>query len=223
MSRSIPIFPLPLVLFPGAVQPLHIFEPRYRRMLADCLEGDAEFGILCRLRDVAETAIQPGTIGCIAHIESQQELGDGRSNIMVMGTERFIFRSFVESAAPYHMGLVDPVTEPAASSDVLVALSERVRSTFKRVGQAARQMQDDPSPLPELPTDPGQLSFAVAQYVDLDLPDKQRILSAIAPDERLRQLDQLLSPLVTELEERALVHGHAKSNGRGHGQIAPGP
>ena len=45
MPRDLPIFPLPLVLFPGAVQPLHIFEPRYRRLLADSLAGDRRFGI----------------------------------------------------------------------------------------------------------------------------------------------------------------------------------
>src|SRR2546425_10785315 len=45
MSRELPIFPLPLVLFPGTIQPLHVFEPRYRRLLADCLAGDKRFGI----------------------------------------------------------------------------------------------------------------------------------------------------------------------------------
>src|SRR2546422_10866769 len=45
MSRELPIFPLPLVLFPGTTQPLHVFEPRYRRLLADCLAGDKRFGI----------------------------------------------------------------------------------------------------------------------------------------------------------------------------------
>ena len=48
MPRELPIFPLPLVLFPGVVQPLHIFEPRYRAMLKDCLEGDRRFGHRCR-------------------------------------------------------------------------------------------------------------------------------------------------------------------------------
>lgn len=223
MSRSIPLFPLPLVLFPGAVQPLHIFEPRYQRMLADCLEGDREFGMLCRFRDVAEQEIPAGTIGCIAHIESTQPLGDGRSNIMVMGTTRFVLRKFVAADTPYHMGLVDTLTEPAVDVALVSGLAHRVRVAFARVGLAAREMQDDPTPLPELPDDPSLLSFAVAQYIDLDLADKQRLLTAAATDARLQELDALLSPLVGELEQRASVHGRAKGNGKGHGHIAPGP
>jgi len=223
VSRSLPLFPLPLVLFPGAVQPLHIFEARYQRMLADCLAGDREFGILCRPRQLAENEIASGTVGCIAHIESTQPLGDGRSNIMVMGTARFIFCQFIDDDAPYHMGLVDVLEEPEMAPGPLTPLATRVRDAFSRVGHAAREMQDDPSPLPELPDDPSMLSFAVAQYIDLDLADKQRLLTAMAVDERLRQLDAILSPLVGELEERAQVHGRAKGNGKGYGEIAPGP
>jgi Lon protease-like protein len=223
VSRSIPLFPLPLVLFPGAVQPLHIFEPRYQRMLADCLEGDREFGMLCRFRDVAEQEIPAGTIGCIAHIESTQPLGDGRSNIMVMGTTRFVFRTFVTAGTPYHVGLVDMLSEPEVDPALVSDVAHRVRVAFARVGRAAREMQDDPTPLPELPDDPSLLSFAVAQYIDLDLADKQRLLTAAATDARLQELDALLSPLVGELEQRAFVHGHAKANGKGLGHIAPGP
>lgn len=192
-------------------------------MLADCLAGDHEFGVLCRPRNIAENEIPTGTVGCIAHIESTQPLGDGRSNIMVMGTTRFIFRTFIADAAPYHIGLIDLIDEPEVSTDPLTALATRVRDAFARVGHAARTMQDDASPLPELPDDPSLLSFAVAQYIDLDLADKQRLLTAMGPDERLRQLDVLLSPLVGELEQRAQVHGRAKGNGKGQGEIAPGP
>jgi Lon protease-like protein len=142
---------------------------------------------------------------------------------MVMGTARFILRQFVVKDTPYHMGLVDLVEEPDVAPGTLSPLATRVRDAFSRVGHAAREMQDDPSPLPELPDDPSMLSFAVAQYIDLDLADKQRLLTAMAADDRLRQLDSILSPLVAELEERAQVHGRAKGNGKGHGEIAPGP
>lgn len=192
-------------------------------MLADCLAGDREFGIVCRQQSAPETDIPPGTVGCLAHIESTQPLGDGRANIMVMGTMRFVFRELVADAAPYNVGLVDLIDEPDTALGPVTQLAERVRESFTRVGQAARTMQDDPSPLPELPDDPSMLSFAVAQYIDLDLSDKQRLLTAIAADERLRQLDRLLSPLVGDLEERAQVHGRAKGNGKGHGEIATGP
>ena len=69
MFRELPIFPLPLVLFPGASQPLHIFEPRYRQLLTDCLEGDRRFGIAYAAPDQqSDPAPAPGDVGCVAGV-----------------------------------------------------------------------------------------------------------------------------------------------------------
>ncbi len=73
MARELPIFPLPIVLFPGAPQPLHIFEPRYRQLLQDCLTGDQRFGIAYVTPDAtpgADPAPSPGDVGCVALIRS---------------------------------------------------------------------------------------------------------------------------------------------------------
>ena len=220
MSRVIPLFPLPLVLFPKAVQPLHIFEPRYRQLLADSLATDREFGIICRPAGSAERDIAAGTIGCVARVESSQSLGDGRSNIMVMGTVRFAFIAFAETGTPYDTARVESVVDRPVEPSVLEPLAERVRDVFLRAGRAARAMQDDRSPLPELPGDPSELSFAVAQYLDLELPERQALLASLAPDERLQQLEVLLEPLIRGLETGARVHEHARANGRGHGPLA---
>src|SRR5205807_10370493 len=67
MARELPIFPLPIVLFPGAPQPLHIFEPRYRQLLVDCLAGDRRFGITYVPAEPApgsEPLPHPGDVGC---------------------------------------------------------------------------------------------------------------------------------------------------------------
>src|SRR5437016_2657417 len=80
MARELPIFPLPLVLFPGVPQPLHIFEPRYRQLLADCLAGDRRFGIAYAAppeQEGADTTPRLGEVGCIALIRSAHELPDG--------------------------------------------------------------------------------------------------------------------------------------------------
>ncbi|MGQ0647064.1 MAG: LON peptidase substrate-binding domain-containing protein [Gemmatimonadaceae bacterium] len=220
MSRVIPLFPLPLVLFPKAVQPLHIFEPRYRQMLVDCLAADREFGIICRPAGTGEKEIAAGTIGCVARVESTQPLGDGRSNIMVMGTERFAFVEFAETGAPYYSAVVENVTDLPIPTEVLEPMAARVRDVFLRAGRAARAMQDDAAPLPELPSDPGEMSFAVAQYLDLDLTARQQLLSSRGPDERLQQLEVTLTPLIAGLEQGALVHERAKANGHGHGPLA---
>lgn len=220
MSSVIPLFPLPLVLFPRAVQPLHIFESRYRRLLADCLASDRQFGVICIPTGTNEREIAAGTVGCMARVESTQPLGDGRANIMVMGTDRFAFLEFADTEAPYHSARVEPVTDLAVPREVLQPLAVRVRDVFVRAGHAARSMQDDRSPLPELPEDPAELSFAVAQYLDLDLTERQVLLSSRAPDERLRRLEHTLGPLITGLEAGARVHEGAKGNGRGHDSLA---
>ena len=220
MTRVIPLFPLPLVLFPKAVQPLHIFEPRYRQMLADCLAADREFGVICRAPEAREEDIEPGTVGCMARVESTQPLADGRSNIMVIGGERFEFTGFAEMGTPYHSASVVEVVDIAVDHDELLPVARTVRDVFVRAGRAARTMQDDASALPELPDDPTELSFAVAQYVDLPLEFRQRLLTSRSPLERLTLLHGTLGPMISQLEVGATVHERARTNGHGHGLLA---
>lgn len=214
-TSRLAIFPLPLVLLPGAVQPLHIFEPRYRQLLSDCLAGDHEFGIICRTPDLAEREIPTGTAGCRAHVESAQSLPDGRSNIMVIGGERFVLEEFVDDPAPYHVARVASFEDVPESMSALEDLAERLRELFVRVGRSARAIQDDTTPLPELPASPAALSFAIAQYIDLELVDKQRVLASRSPLQRLQLLDEALAPAVESMERRAQVHVRAKRNGQG--------
>src|SRR2546425_11863127 len=91
MARELRISPPPTVLFPGAPQPLHIFEPRYRQLLADCLAADRRFGITYVAPPQAAGADpQPeiGDPGCIALIRSTERVGDGRSNVPPVGERR---------------------------------------------------------------------------------------------------------------------------------------
>src|SRR3989441_9781882 len=93
MARELPIFPLPLVLFPGAPQPLHIFEPRYRQLLADCLAADRRFGVTYVAPPRApddEPPPPPRGLGRVALIRSTPELPDGRSHILAGGERRFL-------------------------------------------------------------------------------------------------------------------------------------
>jgi ATP-dependent Lon protease len=213
--RRLPLFPLPLVLFPRAPLPLHIFEPRYRRLLADCLTGDREFGIVCRPEGVEELEIPPGTAGCIARIEGAEELPDGRSNIVVVGLERFTLERILVDVAPYHVAEVSSLHDTPEAETTLSELADRLRALFLRVGSAARKIADDSAPLPELPPDPSSLSFAVAHHIDLKLTTKQQLLASRSAVERLRHLDELLSPVVESVEQRAVVHERARSNGHG--------
>lgn len=210
-SARLPLFPLPLVLFPGAALPLHVFEPRYRALLADCRAGDGRFGIV--------TSVGPapvvGAVGCVADLREVAMLADGRANILVEGAERFAIARLADARTPYLVAEVDPFEDGADASDELRALDARVRSAFGRVARAARTIADDSAPVPTLPADPAALSFAVAASIDLGLPVKQRLLASRSAAERLAELDALLSAAVPGAERRAAVHTGARGNGHG--------
>ena len=195
--------------------PLHIFEPRYRQMLADCLEGDRRFGIARLDEGATERELAPGTVGCVAEIVNTEVLPDGRSNIVVRGSERFALLSFVSSAHPYHVCRAELVEDEFEIGAELDASAERVRDVFRRVARAARTLADDPDPVPELPEDAASLSFAVAAMIDIDLDARQQLLASRSPLERLRQLDRVLSAALGTIVDRAQVHTLAKTNGRG--------
>jgi ATP-dependent Lon protease len=215
-ERLLPLFPLPLVLFPGVPLPLHIFEPRYREMLADCLAADRRFGIVFTPED-AEEGPRRGAIGCIAIIRESEALPDGRSNIVVLGGERFTIARLVTGVRPYLLGEVVTYGDIEESPEPLGSLARQLRAVFERVGRAARTLADDRDPLPALPDDPAALSFTIASLIDLDPAGRQRLLASRSPLGRLRELDGLLSPAVDMLESRAVVHARAKTNGHGPG------
>ncbi len=225
MTTQLPLFPLPLVLFPGTRLPLHIFEPRYRQLLADVLtEGAArEFGVLFRADDVAERAIPMGHIGCIAVIEQSERLPDGRANLLVRGSQRFRFEGLVATDRLYHVAATsayEDVAEPPAS---LAPLATEVVDLFHRVAAAARALTDDADTLPELPDAAEQLAFAIAGMIDMDAPTRQRLLVSRSAAGRLREVAEILSNAVDPLEHRAGVHARSKQNGHGPDVTAPPP
>src|SRR5260370_10948037 len=87
---KLPLFPLNTVLFPGMALPLHIFEPRYRLMIEECLNTGGAFGIvlISSGREVGEPAV-PHSVGTTAHISGVERLPDGRFNIEIIGQQRF--------------------------------------------------------------------------------------------------------------------------------------
>ena len=215
-ERLLPLFPLPLVLFPGVPLPLHIFEPRYREMLADCMGGDRRFGIVFTPEEQVDDPGR-GAIGCVAYIQKTQSLPDGRSNIIVVGEERFMIGRLVTDARPYLLGEVVSYADIDEPAEALAPFAAQLRAVFERVGRAARTLADDRDPLPTLPSDPGALTFTIASLIDLDGPGRQRLLASRSPLDRLRELDALLSPAVETLESRAIIHARAKTNGHGPG------
>jgi len=214
-TYSLPLFPLPLVLFPGTTLPLHIFEPRYRALLADCRQGDGRFGIVLTTGG-DELALPAGLVGCVAELREVQMLPDGRANVLVRGTNRFALERFVDGEQLYHVAVVsDYDDEPGDASAELQDAAERVRATFTRVARAARAIADDDAPLPELPDDPALVAFQIASLVDFDRAERQALLASRSPLARLRAVDALLSRAVGGVEDRAATHARARRNGHG--------
>ena len=158
----LPLFPLPLVLFPGAPLPLHIFEPRYRQMLSDCVAADSRFGIVYRPEQMAESELEVGRVGCVAEVDDTHALPDGRSNIVVHGVRRFALQRFVVTPTQYQVAEVTDYDDVPEDANALAPAAKRVGELFDRVGRAARTLSDDHDPLPPLPEEPDALSFGIA-------------------------------------------------------------
>ena len=212
MPFRLPIFPLSVVLFPGTPLPLHIFEPRYKRMLADCLAADRRFGITpC---GPAGELPQPGTVGCVAEVRVNQELPDGRSNIVVVGGSRFVLSRLLDEPHPYLVAMVqtfddDPDTEPPGEE------TAALRDLFVRYFAGLRELNDT---MPEdltLLEDAAGLSFQVAGPIECDLGVKQRLLAERSTARRFHALMLLLPVLTSAVETGLKVHRRAHTNGKG--------
>ncbi|WP_373057825.1 LON peptidase substrate-binding domain-containing protein [Gemmatimonas sp.] len=202
----LPIFPLGAVLFPGTLMPLHLFEPRYRQMLADVREGDRRFGIIAALPGVAEGDLPAGRMGCVAEVTEVEVMPDGRANIIVMGRERFALNAFVEHDAPYHVATGTIVIDDTGALPVALAVAaDEVVSNFKRVVQAVRTLNDDTNPLPDLPDDAAQVAWSVGAMIDLDLESRYRLLAERSPAARLTQIDNVLKKAIPDLELQAAI------------------
>jgi len=226
MARELPIFPLPIVLFPGAPQPLHIFEPRYRQLLVDCQDGDRRFGIAYVAPErapAADPAPSAGDVGCVALIRSIQPLPDGRSNILAVGERRFVLRRWVEREPPrpYQVAEVEEFDDEPVDPAEAAALAADVRTGFARLARALDVLTERAEDEIELAPDPQLLSFQVAAALELDAAAKRALQASRSTTLRLRQLAAVLGPLATDAERRAAVRRRAKGNGRGgrHPQI----
>jgi Lon protease-like protein len=195
--------------------PLHIFEPRYRELLADCRSGDGEFGVILTTGG-AERDLPNGHVGCVAGLRDVHVLPDGRANVLVEGLGRFSLQSFVEAPQSYHIARVESYDD--LPGDDVIALAEeadRVRETFARVAAAAQAIADESGPLPPLPDEPELLAFRVASLIDFDRKAQQALLASRSPLARLRDVHALLTGAIDGVLARAAAHARAHTNGHG--------
>jgi len=213
--RELPLFPLPVVLFPGVPLPLHIFEPRYREMLSDIRIGNNLFGLSYFDSSTSDKEIPPpGHIGCVAEVTEEQALPDGRSNVLTIGLVRYRVEEYVDNDGPYLLAKVSFFEDQHEDDTTLVDRTREVAETFTRIAKAVRILNDERASLPDISdTEPQRLSFLVAAAMEIDAEVKQELLELRSTGERLRRLRDMLARAVTGYEERARVHELAKGNG----------
>jgi Lon protease-like protein len=196
----IPLFPLDVVLFPGTPLPLHIFEPRYEEMIAECRAQDRTFGVVRALEEGL------ADVGCTAEIITVvKEYPDGRLDLVTEGRRRFEVvrvnqeRSFLQ--AEVLMIADDPGKPPASDTTRAVQLHADLLAL-------AGARQDISA------ADPATLSFYLAGSLPIDLDFKQKLLALRSESERLRLLIAYLEIVIPKL--RSATTAREKAGGNGH-------
>jgi Lon protease-like protein len=194
MSDLLPLFPLPnVVLFPNVFLPLHVFEPRYREMVADALTSDRMIGmVLLRPGWEHDYEGRPPvfSIGCSGVLTHGERLADGRYNIVLRGLERFRILEEDEGRS-YRRAVVEPLREPSLESVDRTA----IRNCRARLeGLLAPHVDGAPAADSKIPSamSDEDLVNALAQYLDLEPLEKQALLERPCLKTRGESLVELL-------------------------------
>jgi Lon protease-like protein len=202
----LPLFPLEIVLFPGASLPLHIFEPRYRTLIGDCLKNKTEFGVvLMREDEMAE-------VGCTARIkEVVKHYDDGRLDIVSEGVRRFeiISENSEEEVLRAEVTFFDD--EGAEDPHEVRRLSESVKSIYAKIVLAVAKpntsvtLVDAKAP---------RLAFSVAEHLGLPLEVCQNLLGMRSETKRLFEVERYLEELLPRIER--FQKAKTRVGGNGH-------
>jgi Lon protease-like protein len=189
VNSLLPIFPLELVLLPGVPLPLHIFEPRYKEMIAECLEQKKPFGVVRASSDgVAD-------IGCTAEIMSvTKKYDDGRMDILARGVERFEVIHVNEDRAFLQAEITVVEDEPGKPAAQIVTQAVRLHAEIAKLAGAEPSGPDEQA---------GNLSFLLAGSLPLDLDFKQSLLSTLSETKRLEAVIGYLEAILPGLRRAA--------------------
>jgi Lon protease-like protein len=198
----LPLFPLDVVLLPGTPLPLHIFEPRYKEMIGECLQLQSAFGVIRAKEDGIEE------VGCTAEILTvTKEYADGRMDIVTQGGTRFEVvavngeRSFLQAEVLF---LED---EPGQASKDEITRAVELHNEILRLAGA--------TPIDPKEVEATGLSFRLAGALPLDLDFKQDLLKLKSEAERLQALTRYFETILPNL--RRTIHIRRKASGNGHG------
>ncbi len=198
--RQLALFPLPLVLFPNSLLPLHIFEPRYRAMINTALDEDKLFGVIF-CDGPANASVD---VGCTAQILDVEKLDDGRMNILTQGVQRFRVIDYAQKQ-PYLIATIEYIEDTPSETD-LKHLASGVRDLVNDVVRLSEKLADKKAFLPfEVPKAPDELSFWVASNLYRQPTDQQNLLEMQDTAVRLGQEQALLSLTCKHLAARTAL------------------
>jgi Lon protease-like protein len=202
---ELPIFELPLVLLPGELLPLHIFEERYKRMIGRCLEHGEPFGVVFR-----DTEGGARRVGCEARVtEVTERFDDGRLNIVVTGERPFRVLDRFE-APEFPAGEVEPVDPVVGEEDDV----ERSESGASSAREAFAELLERVGEEPDHAALEALNSYAIAARVELPPDTKQRLLELRSEPERMAILARALGALVDAVSRSREIAERARLNGK---------
>lgn len=195
-DRRMPMFPLSTVLYPGALLPLHVFELRYRTMLAECLASEPqEFGIVLITRgSEVGGGDERAAVGTVARIEAAQRSDDGRYALLVRGAMRLrVVQWLPDDPYPQARVALHDDEDAAAAGPV----HEAALSGVRRVEALLRELG---SSVPEPPIGPATSLWELCARLPVNALDRQRLLETDDPDGRASLLAELAGALAVDLE-----------------------
>ena len=199
LAALIPLFPLDVVLFPGTPLPLHIFEPRYKEMIGECLAEHRTFGVV--------RAVEQGLaeVGCTAEIVTVvKEYPDGRLDLVTEGRRRFELMSVNQERSFLQAEVLMIEDEPGGPSQEETSRAIQLHSELLAIGGAAQDLSA---------ADPSALSFYLAGSLPLDLDFKQKLLALRSEPERLSLLISYFETIIPNLQRAARARQRAGGNG----------
>ena len=202
MAALIPLFPLDVVLFPGTPLPLHIFEPRYKEMIGECLAQNRAFGVV----RAAEQGL--ADVGCTAEVVTVvKEYEDGRLDIVTEGRKRFQLVRVDQERSFLRADVLMIEDDPAMPSQEDTDRATQLHSELLAMAGARQDISA---------ADPAMLSFYLAGSLPLDLDFKQKLLSLRSEPERLTLLIGYLEKIIPNLHRAARAKEKAGGNGHVH-------
>jgi Lon protease-like protein len=200
LVRDFPLFPLGIVALPHELVPLHIFEERYRTMIAECLERGSEFGIVW----VSDDGLK--SVGCACKVtEVLERLEDGRMNILTRGTRPFRVVEQQENL-PYPAATAEFLLDKDEEPDPQVA--EAARAAYAELVRQATDQEPDAEELEQMD------AYAMAATVDFGLDAKQGLLDLRSENARLRLVLRLFRAATKRLDFIERAQARARSNGK---------